>query len=208
MNIIEHLNWRYAVKKFNGNKVDDETIETLKEAIRLSPSSYGLQPYRVFIISSEEIKKELFPYSYGQEKVLKCSHIFVFAASTHSPENIVEQYIDAYAQINAISQNMLSDTSIQLKGALAQMTDSEVGTWAHQQAFIALGNFLTCAASLKIDTCPMGGFEADGYDKVLKLEDKNLTTTVICPIGYRHQDDRNAYKPKVRLDSKLLFKEL
>lgn len=207
MNIIDNLNWRYAVKKFNTKKVPDKDIQTLKEAIKLSPSSYGLQPYRVIAISSEDIKRELLPYSCGQDKVVHCSHLFVFAAEKSSPDVIVDRYIDAYAKANSVAPNMLLDMSKQMKGALTGKDTLEIQQWAHQQVFIALGNFLTCAANLKIDTCPMGGFESNGYDKVLALKNENLTTSVICPVGYRHHEDRNAYKPKVRLDDNFLFEE-
>lgn len=205
MNLLNDLNWRYAVKKFSDRKVPENDIQDLKEAIRLTPSSYGLQPYKVIVIESEAIKKELLPYSYGQEKVVNCSHLFIFAAELAHADSIVDRYIAASARTNAVAPAMLSDMSDQMKAALASMDQSQQAQWAHQQVFIALGNFLTCAASLKIDTCPMGGFETDGYDKVLGLKDNALTSSVICPIGYRHPDDRNAYKPKVRLELSSLF---
>lgn len=205
MNLLNDLNWRYAVKKFSDKKVPEKDITTLQEVIRLTPSSYGLQPYKVIAIQSENIKKELLPFSYGQEKVVENSQLFIFAAELASVDSIVDRYIEACAKTNSLATVMLSDMSDQMKSALLSMDQNQRVQWAHQQAFIALGNFLTCAASLKIDTCPMGGFEAQGYDKVLGFQDRELTTSVICPIGYRHSDDRNAYKPKIRLDSTTLF---
>ena len=207
MNILNDLNWRYAVKKFSDKTIPERDIQTLKNAIRLTPSSYGLQPYRVMVIQSDQVKHDLLPYSYSQEKIAHCSHLFVFAAETASVDNMVERYINTHANANSMATSMLSDMADQMKAALSAMDDEQRLQWAHQQAFIALGNFLTCAASLKVDTCPMGGFETEGYDKVLGLKKLSLTTSVICPAGYRHPDDHNAYRPKVRLDISALFKD-
>ncbi len=207
MNIIDDLNWRYAVKKFNEKKVPPEAIHTLKESIQLSPSSYGLQPYKVLIISSKDLKRELLTHSYNQDKVLHCSHLFVFTADKSDAETIVDRYINTYAKTHTTTPELLLDMSKRMKSALSAMSSADLQQWAQQQVFIALGNFLTCAATLKIDTCPMGGFDASAYDQVLGLEARNLTTSVICPIGFRHIEDRNAHKPKVRINMQVLIEE-
>lgn len=205
MNVIDSLNWRYAVKKFSEQVVAEQDIDTLKEMIRLSPSSYGLQPYKVIVVHADEIKDALIPFSYGQEKVARCSHLFVFAADTSEPNEIVDRYMLAYAKNHSLDDASLATTADQMKTALSGMSDSERVQWAHQQAYLALGSLLIGAASMKIDACPMGGFDAAGYDRILGLESMSLTTSVICPIGYRHAEDRQAHRPKTRLDLKQLF---
>ncbi|MGJ8693583.1 MAG: NAD(P)H-dependent oxidoreductase [Thalassotalea sp.] len=200
MTLLTALQWRYAVKQFSQQKVPVEQLETLLEATRLSASSYGLQPYKIIVVKSPSIRAQLLPFSYGQEKIAKSSHLIIFAAQCQVGDSTVERYIDKHVQVTNKTHQQLSNFSMHMKSALNQKTDSQKQEWAHQQAYIALGNFLTCAAAMKIDSCPMTGFDQTGYDQVLKLSKHGLTTSIICPIGYRHQDDTQALAPKVRFD--------
>ncbi len=203
MNLIQDLNWRYAVRRFSDQKVQPELIGQLLEAARLSASSYGLQPYRLLVIESEAIREALLPHSMGQDKVLHSSHLIVFAAQTAPANELVDRYALRVSDARQVPLSDLAPMVNAFKGALASQTEQERLAWAHQQANIALGQFLAAAAVLKVDACPMGGFDAKGYDEVLGLTGKGLTTSVICPIGYRHPDDATAHQPKVRVPAEI-----
>ena len=200
MNPSDALNWRYAVKKFSDEKITPQALEQLLRVARLSASSYGLQPYKIIVVESRELRQKLVPFSMGQDKVVNSSHLIVFAAQAQPGDSTVDAYIDAYSRTTQEALGDLVKLSAHLKSVLRAMPAEERQVWAHQQAFIALGTFLTCAALMRIDSCPMGGFDAEGYDAVLALDKMGLTTTVICPVGRRHPEDQQALAPKVRMD--------
>ncbi|MBI3563263.1 MAG: nitroreductase family protein [Gammaproteobacteria bacterium] len=201
MNVIKSLQWRYAVKQFSTDVINDGQVQALLTATRLSASSFGLQPYRLLIVKSTEIRQQLLAYSMGQDKVLNSSHLIVFATQTNLGDEIVHAYIDQVSKVRGIPSEELQDLTDQIKGSLAAKTPQQKNAWAKNQTYLALGNFLTCAAIMGIDACPMEGFNAEGYDNVLGLADKALTTAVICPIGTRHEDDPFARMPKIRFDA-------
>lgn len=199
-NVLEALNWRYAVRDFAPERLDDDRVEALLTATRMSATSYGLQPYRLILVDDVEVRKELLPYSYGQDKVVNCSHLVVFAAQKEIGDAMVDRYIHSVAQTRGINIAELDGLAGHMKTVFAGLDDAQKREWAHQQAHIALGTLLTSAALMEIDTCPMGGIEASGYDRVLGLEQLGLETSVICALGVRHPDDGNASLPKVRYE--------
>ncbi|MCC2605745.1 NAD(P)H-dependent oxidoreductase [Planctobacterium marinum] len=198
MSIIEDLEWRYAVREFSDEVIPQEDIDELVEAVRLTPSSYGLQPYKLLVIKDQSIKSKLLAFSMGQTKARDCSHLFVFA----SQMNINDEYIDTHFQltekIRQLQEGTTNGFKQHVKDAILGMSENDRKHWADQQAFIALGNLLTVAATKRIDACPMGGFEAEGYDKILNLKEKGLRSVVICTLGYRSNADTSALSPKVR----------
>lgn len=200
MKVIDALNWRYAVREFSTEVIAPAKLQQLLDATRLSPSSYGLQPYHLLVIQSPQLKQQLLEFSLGQDKVAQCSHLIVFAAHTNIGDATVNRYVKQFSQTRGVETSQLKNMEEHYKAALAVMDQSRRQEWAHQQAYIALGNFLTCASLLKIDTCPMTGIEFDGYDRVLGLREKNLTATAVCPIGIRHPQDASAREKKVRFD--------
>lgn len=200
MNLIKALHWRYAVREFSSDSIAPEQLQQLLEATRLSASSYGLQPYHLLVIESPRIRQQLVEFSFGQDKVANCSHLIIFAAHTNVGDATVDRYIQQFSAVREVAPTQLHNMAQHYKAALAQMNNAQRQEWAHQQAYIALGNLLTCAALLEIDTCPMTGIEAQGYDWVLGLREKNLTTTAVCPIGKRHPQDRTAQERKVRFE--------
>lgn len=208
MELLSALNWRYAVKQFSNEKVSRNNLRTLLNATRLSASSYGLQPYKVIVIESNEIREKLLPFSFGQTKVMQSSHLVIFAVHSEIGNHTVDRYITKHAETTRQPHQELHNFSLHMKSALKQKTPEEKLAWAHQQAYIALGNFLTCAALMKIDSCPMTGIDAKGYDKVLELNKLGLTTSVICPIGYRDKADSQALSPKVRFDYNEIVMEI
>ncbi len=208
MELNTALNWRYAVKLFSDRTVDAGTLERMLEATRLSASSYGLQPYRILLVSSGETRRELVQYSYGQDKVLHSSHLAVFAARTALDAGEIDRYIERVAQSQARPVQELDAYAQQIKGAIAGKDPDELLAWAKNQAYLALGNFLAAAAVQRVDTCPMEGFDAAGYDRVLGLRERQLATAVICPVGYRHPDDAYAGYPKVRTPYHQMIREI
>lgn len=198
MKLIEALNWRYAVRQFSSEKIEEEKIQQLLTATRLSATSYGLQPYRLIVVNDIGVRKKLLRYAMGQDKVVNCSHLVVFAAQTEIGDGMVDRYIHSVAETRGISIDELNGLADHMKQVFANMNAQQKREWAHQQAYIALGTFLTAAAIMEIDSCPMGGIEADGFDSVLGLNELGLETSVICALGVRHPDDSNAGLPKVR----------
>ncbi|MCB0220752.1 MAG: NAD(P)H-dependent oxidoreductase [Chrysiogenetes bacterium] len=200
MDLMNALEWRYAVRKFSDEVLSEMEVAALLDVTRLSASSYGLQPYRLLVVESPDIRRELVAHSYGQEKVAACSHLIVFAVQTNIGDALVDEYVRMLAKARGVSSESLQAMAGHIKEALAAKSPEENLQWAHQQAHIALGNLLTSAAMMGIDTCPMGGFDAAGYDRVLGLAKENLTASVICPIGRRDAGDEAAAAPKVRRD--------
>ncbi len=200
MNVIEALNWRYAVRRFSSDRIDEEKVQDLLTATRLSPTSYGLQPYRLIVVNDLDVRRALFEHAMGQDKVVECSHLVVFAVQTDVGDEMVERYIRSVAETRGKSVDDLQPLADHMKDVFRAMNAADKREWAHQQAYIALGTLLTAAAVMEIDTCPMAGFESKGFDRVLGLSELGLETSVICALGVRHPDDRNALLPKVRYD--------
>lgn len=209
MTALEALHWRYSVKQFSDQKVPKVELKELLDSTRLSASSYGLQPYKIIVVESTEIRQKLIPHSYGQDKVANSSHLIIFAAQTKIDDSTVDRYITKHNQITNSTIEQLTPYANHMKGALEQKNEAQKREWAHQQAYITLGNFLTCAALMKIDTCPMTGYDVTKYDSILELEREGLTAAVICPIGYRSKDDIQSSTHKVRFDFEevVIFKE-
>jgi nitroreductase len=198
MELLEALNWRYAVKQFSDEIIPDAVIADLIRAASLTPSSYGLQPYQIIQVNDRSVRKALLAHSFGQDKVLECSHLFVFAVSTGGTELIVDRYLQQQANTNGEELSELEDFRAYLISTLGRKSNAQLIEWAHRQAYIALGNLLTSAAISGVDTCPMEGIEPSGFDKVLGLQQLELTTSMICTLGYRNVSDKHALMPKIR----------
>ena len=206
---IENQNWRYATKKFNSEKkISNSDLEILKEAIQLSSSSYGLQPYKVLIIENEEIRKQLQPASWGQSQITDASHLFVFASVT----NVDAEYITHYAENMAKTRNIPFDSvkgyADFMIGNIASLTPEKQFIWSQKQAYLALGNLLNAAAELKIDVTPMEGFIPEQYNEILGLTEKGLHATLVATIGYRHNEDATQHYAKVRKPISELFESI
>lgn len=208
MKLVEALNWRYAVKTFSDRKVEMDKLLFILEATNLSASSYGLQPYRILLIQSEEIRRQLVEHSYGQDKVLHSSHLVIFAAQTAVSDDAIDHFIQQVAQSRNQPVSELGAYADHIKSALAEKSPAELVAWAKNQAYLALGNFLSAAALTQVDACPMEGFDVAGYDRVLGLSEQQLTAAVICPVGYRHPDDPYAGYDKVRKPYGEMFLEV
>lgn len=205
-NFITNQNWRYATKKFDASKkISDNDLETLKEAIQLSTSSYGLQPYKVLIIENPEVRKQLLPVSWGQTQIVDASHLLVFANYADVDDAKIEKYIANIANTREISVENLQGFSDLMKSKISSLPNDVKSIWTAKQTYLALGNLINAAAELKIDVTPMEGFEADKYNEILGLNKLGLNASLVAPIGYRHEEDQNQHLTKVRKPKEELF---
>lgn len=206
---IDGLKWRYATKKFDTNKKLSSTdLEQLMEAIQLSASSYGLQPYHVYIISDPELRKQLKAASYEQAQVIDASHLLVFASKTDFDGELINSYVKEVSETRGIGEGKLEGYSALMKSKLLPLPAGEKANWAARQAYLALGNFLSAASMMSIDACPMEGFNTDTVDEILGLGQKNLSASVLVAVGYRSETDQTQHNKKVRRSKRALFTHL
>lgn len=204
--IINALNWRYATKQFNADKkLTEEQLELLLEAVQLSPSSYGLQPYKVLVISNQKVKAELKAAAYGQTQLTDASHIIVFARTKTYTTAEVDKFAENIAQTRSIEVSMIKDYVDMMKGTVSSRSQEELANWNARQAYIALGVLLETAALNEIDACPMEGFDSAQFDAILGLDELNLSSVVIAPIGFRADEDVYQHFKKVRKSKDDLF---
>lgn len=203
---IEQQNWRYATKKFDATKkISTSDLEILKEAIRLSTSSYGLQPYKVFIVENPEIREQLKPASWDQSQIVDASHLVVFANYTSLDESVIDNYIKRISKTREIAEENLKGYGDFMKSKILGLTPAQQAVWTSKQTYLALGNLLNAAAELEIDVTPMEGFEPEKYNDILKLSEQNLNASLVATIGYRHEEDANQHVKKVRKSKEELF---
>ena len=203
--VVEQLNWRYATKVFDAEKkISDDDWKALEEALVLSASSYGLQPWKFFVVTDPAVRESLVEHSWNQRQVADASHLVVFAVNKQMTEADVDRYVDRVVEVRGGDAESLQGYRNMMVRDIVDgpRGQGEAGTqWAKLQSYIALGNFMTAAALMGIDTCPMEGFVAQKYDEILGFEDRGLTAGVLCPAGYRAGDDKYAGLPKVRFDA-------
>ncbi len=198
--LIEQLQWRYAVKKFDETRtISPDDWSALEQTLVLTPSSFGLQPWRFVVITDPAIKAKLPAISWGQKQTQQCSHYVVFAARTSMTAEHIDRLIERTAEVRgAPIEALASYRGMMMKTLVPPAPGFEIRHWAELQAYIALGNFMTAAAMVGIDTCPMEGIERDKYDALLGLPAQGFATAVACAAGYRAADDRYSGMAKVR----------
>ena len=199
MDVLEHMKWRYAVKKFDSErKLPKEKVERLKEAFNLTATSYGLQPFTLLVIKNKDIQNRLLPHSFGQKQVVQASHKLVICIKDIIDGAYITQYFDQIKKIRNVSDEIIDPFKNDLVDSFSKKDVDEIKSWSTNQAYLAMGNLLTVCALEKIDSCPMEGFESEAYDQVLKLKERGLTSVLVLPIGYRADDDMFAGFKKVR----------
>ena len=205
--LLTQLQWRYATKSFDpAKKISAADWAALEEALILSPSSYGMQPYHFLVITDAATREKLVPASWNQRQPADCSHYVVFATRTANTEADVDEYMARIAEVRGVTAESMGFFKNMLMADVVNGPRGKVaGEWAARQAYIALGNFMTAAALVGIDTCPMEGFVPPQYDEILGLKEKGLTAAVACAAGYRAAGDKYASLPKVRFPASKLI---
>lgn len=203
MSLIDSLSWRYATKRMTGNKVSAEKIDSLLEAIRLSASGFGLQPYKILVIDNPELKAKIQPIAYGQPQAVESSHLLVFAAWNDITEAQIDTFIQLVADTRGIPVAALGDYRGAIAGSLLGRPVEAKQNWADRQAYLAMGTALAAAGELQIDTTPMEGFIPAQLDELLGLGAMGLHSVLILAVGERDAaNDFMASAAKVRYAKK------
>ena len=206
MELLKSLEWRYATKKMNGEKIPQDKLEKILEATRLAPSSYGLTPYNVIVVEDQKLKEELQGACYGQTQLTDSSAVLVFATWDDVTEEAVDIYIQETATQRGIGVEMLGEFSGMIKGSLSNMTQEQKVAWAQRQAYIGLGFALVAAATEEVDSTPMEGFVPTTVDSILGLKELGLMSVAVLPLGYRDtENDYLASLKKVRWENEKFF---
>jgi nitroreductase len=208
--LLNALQWRYATKVFDATrKIPADVWQTLERALVLTPTSYGLQPYRFLVINDPVKRAELLPHSWNQKQVVDASHFVVFTARTKITGADVNKLITRTSDIRKIPPESLNFYRDLMLGDVVNGPRGKTAhEWAARQTYIALGNLMTCAAVLGVDTCPMEGLDPAEYDRVLGLNGSGYATVVACALGYRAPTDKYASLPKVRYEAKELVQQV
>lgn len=201
-NLISSLQWRYATKEFDAEKkIPDDTWASIEQSMILTPSSFGLQPWKFITISDQKTKNALLEHSWHQKQVVECSHMVVLCARDGMNQEDVDRWLDQLCKTRGVTRESLEGYAGMMAGFFASMDAGQTLAWAKNQVYIALGQLMSTAAVLGIDACPMEGIIPAQYDQVLNLEGSGYTTTVACAMGYRSGSDKYAQLPKVRYSS-------
>lgn len=197
--IIQQLEWRYATHEFDtAKKLSTEQEHTVLEALRLAPSSFGLQPWKFIVITDPAIRAKLREQAWGQAQITDASHLVVLCSVKNLDKNYVDHYIDFISQERGIAKENLQNLHNMIMGSIESKNPEGLKSWAQKQVYIALGVLLTTCAIEHIDACPMEGFSPEGFDQILGLDQQGLQSTVLCAIGFRKEDDKASLMKKVR----------
>jgi len=209
MSIIDSLSWRYAVKRMNGNKVSQDKLDTLLDAIQLSASGFGLMPYQIFLVEDADLKAKIQPIAYGQPQIVESSHLLIFAAWNEVTEAQIDAYMNLIAETRGMSLSDLGDFKGAIAGSMKYKSKEQQAQWADRQVYLAMGTALAAAGELKLDTTPMEGFIPAKLDELLGLEAKGLHSVLMLAIGERDEaTDYMVNVKKVRTPKSELFVQL
>lgn len=206
MRLIESLQWRYASKRMNGQTVPADKVEHILEAISLAPSSMGLQPYTVLVITDPDVKARIAPIAYNQPQITESSHLLVFAAWADITPAQIDEFITHTAVTRNAPAESLEDFRNTLLGIISRNTAEQNFNWAARQAYIAFGTAIAAAAEARVDATPMEGFDGSALDELLGLPERGLKSVTLLPLGYRDaENDWLVNLPKVRRQKEKLF---
>lgn len=204
--LLDNLNWRYATKKFDATKkIAPADLNTLKEAVRLAASSYGLQPFKVVLVENPEIREKLKAAAWGQTQITDACHLFVFANDLNAGPESVAAYIKNISETRGLPTEALGGFADMMNGVISNLSQEAKNIWTSKQTYIALGTLLAAAAELKIDATPMEGFNPAQFNEILGFDKLGLNAAVIATVGYRHDEDEAQHYKKVRKSQEELF---
>jgi nitroreductase len=197
--LLAALSWRYATKQFDATrKIPADVWDALEQSLVLTPSSFGLQPWQFLTVQDEEIRSRLQAESWNQSQVTEASHFVVLTARTDLDSSDIDMWVTRMAEVQNKSEQDLAPMKGMIAGFAKTMSCEARHAWNTRQVYIALGQLMTSAALLGIDTCPMEGISAAAYDRILNLENSGYATSVACALGYRSSGDKYATIPKAR----------
>ena len=197
--VLTALNWRRSVKAFDADrKIEDSVWTQIEESLILTPSSFGLQPWKFVVVTDKEIRENLIPACFGQRQVADCSHLVVLSRVQNVDASHVESYIAEMKRLRSATDEQVAPIKGRMLNFVTTKPTEFIEAWATKQCYIALGNLMTVASTLAVDNCPMEGFEPAQVDEILGLHEKGCASVVICALGYRSADDKYAVMPKVR----------
>lgn len=209
MTLIDNLKWRYATKKFDKNrKVSAADLSQLKQAVGLAASSYGLQPYKVLVIENAEIRARLRDAGYGQPQITDASALFLFCHYTDFGPEKTEAFIRFTSEVTGTPASALQNYADLINSTIASRSPEALQAWTSKQAYIGLGTLLAAAAEMRIDACPMEGFDPAGFNEILGLPAKGLSASVLAAVGYRSSEDQAQFRAKVRKPLEEMFEEI
>lgn len=207
--LLDALRWRYATKAFDvSKKISDADLDILLESLRLSPSSFGLQPWTFIVVRDPALRARVREAAWGQPQVTDASHLIVLCAKKTIDAAFINAFIDFTVSERSQPRSVLEEYESMMLNFLAAITPEAQAEWMKRQAYIALGVLLTACAQLRIDATPMEGFEPTKVDAILGLSDKNLTPVLLCPVGYRSANDAYASLKKVRFPKEKVILEM
>lgn len=206
MNYLEALSRRYSVKKFNKEIIPQETLHNILESGKLAASSLGLQPYKIFIVESEEMKQKLIPAFYNPSQISTCSHLIIIISKKTIDESYIRGYFNHISEVRDIPLESLDLFKNNIQQHITQKSNDEVFNWAEKQSYIVLANLMYAAAMENIDSCPMEGFRQDLIEEILNLDPTTEKVTVTLALGYRSEEDLFQHMKKVRKPDEKLFK--
>ncbi|MCW3160436.1 NAD(P)H-dependent oxidoreductase [Chryseobacterium oryctis] len=206
MNYLEALSRRYSVKKFNKEIIPQETLLNILEAGKLSASSLGLQPYKILVVESEEMKEKLIPAFYNPSQISTCSHLIVIISKKTVDESYINGYFRHISEVRDTPIENLELFKNSINQHINQKTSDEIFNWAEKQSYIVLANLMYAAAIENIDSCPMEGFRQDLIEEVLNIDSESEKVTVTLALGYRSEEDHFQHMKKVRKPNEKLFK--
>ena len=208
-NILEAMNWRFSVNKFDtSKKLTDAQFNELMQAVILTPSSFGLQPFKFIVVKNPEIRAKLREAGYGQPKFTDASHLVIFAVEKNIDEALVDKYIASVGKVRGIAVENLKGYADMIKGAISYRTAEQRVEWAARQAYITLGVLVTAAAVGGLDVGPMEGFDPKKFDEILGLDKLGLETKIAAAIGFRASDDPHEKDKKVRYSKEEIVIEM
>ena len=198
--LLERLQWRYATRKFDASRrIPPDVWQALEQSLVLAPSSIGLQPWKFYVVTDAALKERLMPAAWHQVQVVECSHFVVFTVRKNLGPDHVDRHLARMVEVRGVTLESLDKFRKMTVGNLEKARDEgRLDTWQTHQLYIALGQFMTSAAMMGVDTCPMEGFEPEKFDQILGLKGTDYMSVVSCAAGYRVADERYALMKKVR----------
>lgn len=205
--LLSALNWRYATKRFDpSRKLAKEHWTVLEEVLRLAPSAYGVQPWKFIVVEDPDLRKTLREASWNQPQITEASHMVVFCHKRTISQEDVGTYIRQISATRGVPEESLKDYRAMIAGDLVEGPRAKViEAWTQRQTYIALGFLLEAAALLKIDACPMEGFDPKAYDRILGLEGSGWASVAVVTLGYRSPEDKYQTLKKVRYDKSVVI---